>query len=237
VRSGIGRLWRFSCTIAAILLVESAVCGLAVLPVVLFWTWFVTSIADGLLARAVAVSLLVVPSYIVFALCLMVASALAARVTGARTPPKLEARIADMEWPLMAWVRYMVAGHIVRVFAGTMFRGSPVWTAYLRLNGARIGRRVYVNSLFVSDHNLLEFGDDVVIGADVHLSGHTVERGIVKTGGVRLGPHVTVGLGSVVDIDVDVGAHCQIAAMSLVPKHSKLDAGAVYAGIPASRIR
>lgn len=237
MRSGIGRLWRFSCTIAAILLVESAVCGLAVLPVVLFWTWFVTSIADGLLARAVAVSLLVVPSYIVFALCLMVASALAARVTGARTPPKLEARIADMEWPLMAWVRYMVAGHIVRVFAGTMFRGSPVWTAYLRLNGARIGRRVYVNSLFVSDHNLLEFGDDVVIGADVHLSGHTVERGIVKTGGVRLGPHVTVGLGSVVDIDVDVGAHCQIAAMSLVPKHSKLDAGAVYAGIPASRIR
>jgi len=237
VRSGIGRLWRFSCTIAAILLVESAVCGLAVLPVVLFWTWFVTSIADGLLARAVAVSLLVVPSYIVFALCLMVASALAARVTGARTPPKLEARIADMEWPLMAWVRYMVAGHIVRVFAGTMFRGSPVWTAYLRLNGARIGRRVYVNSLFVSDHNLLEFGDDVVIGADVHLSGHTVERGVVKTGGVRLGPHVTVGLGSVVDIDVDVGAHCQIAAMSLVPKHSKLDAGAVYAGIPASRIR
>lgn len=237
MRSGIGRLWRFSCTIAAILLVESAVCGLAVLPVVLFWTWFVTSIADGLLARAVAVSLLVVPSYIVFALCLMVASALAARVTGARTPPKLEARIADMEWPLMAWVRYMVAGHIVRVFAGTMFRGSPVWTAYLRLNGARIGRRVYVNSLFVSDHNLLEFGDDVVIGADVHLSGHTVERGVVKTGGVRLGPHVTVGLGSVVDIDVDVGAHCQIAAMSLVPKHSKLDAGAVYAGIPASRIR
>lgn len=237
MRSGIGRCWRFSCTIAAILLVESAVCGLAVLPVVLFWTWFVTAIADGLLARAVAVSLLVVPSYIVFALCLMVASALAARVTGARTPPKLEARIADMEWPLMAWVRYMVAGHIVRVFAGTMFRGSPVWTAYLRLNGARIGRRVYVNSLFVSDHNLLEFGDDVVIGADVHLSGHTVERGIVKTGGVRLGPHVTVGLGSVVDIDVDVGAHCQIAAMSLVPKHSKLDAGAVYAGIPASRIR
>jgi non-ribosomal peptide synthetase-like protein len=237
VRSGIGRFWRFSCTIAAILLVESAVCGLAVLPVVLFWTWFVTSIADGLLARAVAVSLLVVPSYIVFALCLMVASALAARITGARTPPKLDARIADMEWPLMAWVRYMVAGHVVRVFAGTMFRGSPVWTAYLRLNGARIGRRVYVNSLFVSDHNLLEFGDDVVIGADVHLSGHTVERGIVKTGGVRLGPHVTVGLGSVVDIDVDVGARCQIAAMSLVPKHSKLDADAVYAGIPVSRIR
>ncbi len=35
-----------------------------------------------------------------------------------------------------------------------------------RVTGARIGRRVYVNTLFISDHNLLEFGDDVVIGAD-----------------------------------------------------------------------
>ena len=74
-------------------------------------------------------------------------------------------RLADLEWPLLDWVRYMVAIHIVRLFAGTLFRGTPIWSAYLRLNGARVGRRVYVNSLGVSDHNLLEFGDDVVISA------------------------------------------------------------------------
>jgi len=234
---GIGTVWRVGVTVVSILLVESLVCGLALLPAVLSWVWLFTWIAPDLLLRAFVISLLIVPSYVVFALCLMTLSAIAARVTGARTPPDVETRIADFEWPLMTWARYMVATHLVRVLAGSLFRGSPIWTAYLRLNGARIGRRVYVNTLFISDHNLLEFGDDVVIGGDVHLSGHTVEGGIMKTGRVRLGPNVTVGLGSVIDIDTDVGQNCQIGAMSLVPKHTTLDANGVYAGVPVTRLR
>ena len=60
------------------------------------------------------------------------------------------------------------------------------WTLYLRAHGARLGKGVYINSLAVTDHNLLEFEDHVVID-DAHLSGHTVERGFVKTASVRLG--------------------------------------------------
>jgi non-ribosomal peptide synthetase-like protein len=137
---------------------------------------------------------------------------------------------------VLLWARSMVATHMVRVFAGTLFRGSPVWTTYLRLAGARLGRRVYVNSLAVTDYNLLEFGDDVVIGDDVHLSGHTVEGGVVKTARLRLGSHVTIGLGSVLEIGVEVGDGCQLGALSFVRKHTRLEAGAVYAGIPAHRL-
>ena len=120
---------------------------------------------------------------VLFGLLLMPVSALAVRTLGWRTPrQELEVRIADVDWPLLRWVRGMVMAHIVRLVAGAVFRGSPVWTAYLRLGGARLGRRVYVNSLAVADYNLLEFGDDVVIGDGVHLSGHTVEHGVLKTG-------------------------------------------------------
>jgi len=111
-----------------------------------------------------------------------------------------------------------------------------LWTVYLRLNGARIGRGVYINSLFVSDHNLLEIGDGVVIGSEVHMSGHTVEAGVVKTAQVRVGPAATIGLGAVIDIGVTVGARTQIGALSLVAKYTTLDADAVYAGIPVRRI-
>jgi acetyltransferase-like isoleucine patch superfamily enzyme len=124
----------------------------------------------------------------------------------------------------------------VRVLVGTFFRSSPLWTWYMKLNGARIGSGVYINSLSISDHNMLEFGDGVVIGESVHLSGHTVEGGVVKTGRVRLGKGVTVGLGSMVGIGVEAGDRCQIGALSVVPKYTKLDASAIYVGVPVRRI-
>ena len=123
----------------------------------------------------------------------------------------------------------------MRIIAGTVFRGSPIWTAYLRLAGAHLGHRVYVNSLAVTDYNLLDFGDDVVIGDGVHLSGHIVEEGLLKTARVRLGRHVTIGVGSIVDIGVEAGDGCQVGTLSLVPKHTQLEAGATYVGIPAQR--
>ncbi len=86
------------------------------------------------------------------------------------------------------------------------------------------------------DYNLIECGDDVVIGGAVHLSGHTVEAGIVKTARVRLGNNVTVGLGSVIEIGVEIGSNSQVGALSFVPKHTKLKGGVVYAGTPAMPI-
>ena len=226
---------RVGCTAAAILVVETAVCGLAALAPIAAWNMVdLQTVTPS--ARIVLYSFLAVPSYVAFAVGLMIFSPLATWLTRARTRPDLALRLADCDWPVMAWVRYVVAIHIVRLFAGSLFRGSPMWTAYLRLNGARMGRRVYVNTLTISDHNLLEFGDDVVIGGDVHLSGHIIEGGVLKTAPVRLGRGVTVGLGSVIHIGVNAEADSQIGALSLVPKHTRLEAGGVYVGVPVRRL-
>ena len=58
----------------------------------------------------------------------------------------------------------------------------------------------------------------------------------VKTGSVRLGHGVTIGVGSVVEIGVAIGDGTQIGALSFVPKHTVLDPGSVYAGVPVRRI-
>jgi hypothetical protein len=70
-------------------------------------------------------SLGVIPSYVLFALTLMLLSAMMTRLLGWRTLPYLEMRIVDFERPLLNWVRFMVALHLVRFFAGSFFRGSP----------------------------------------------------------------------------------------------------------------
>jgi acetyltransferase-like isoleucine patch superfamily enzyme len=226
---------RVAWTAFAILAVETTVCGVAALPAGALWL-LASSVPGAIVPPVVVYSVIAIPSYVVFALALMVVSPAATRLTGARSTPNVELRIREMGWPLLTWARYMVAIHVVRVFAGSLFRGSPIWTAYIRLNGARIGRRVYVNTLFISDHNLLDFGDDVVIGAEVHISGHTVEAGVVKTAPLRLERNVTIGLGTVVEIGVIAEPDCQVGALSFVPKHTTLSSGAVYVGSPVRRL-
>jgi acetyltransferase-like isoleucine patch superfamily enzyme len=226
---------RVGWTVSTIVAVETIICGAACLPVVFLWIPVVRRLPPDAVSTLVMISLAIAPSYVLVALLMMLLSALAVRVLRWHTPEGVETRVTDLEWPLLDWVRSMVATHLVRLIAGTLFRGSPVWTAYLRLAGARLGRRVYVNSLAVTDYNLLEFGDDVVIGADVHLSGHTVEAGVLKTGAVRLGRNVTIGVGSVIDIGVVAGDGCQVGAMSLVPKQTRLEPASLYVGVPVQK--
>ncbi|HET7697992.1 MAG TPA: hypothetical protein VFK57_19920 [Vicinamibacterales bacterium] len=232
----LGSFWRIGWTVSSLLVVQGLVCAIALVPVVLIWRQVLAVVEPSGMLAVLVLSAFAVPSYVLFALLLMFVSAAAARGLKWQTPANVQLRIADVEWPLLQWARSVAAIHLVRIFAGALFRGTPVWTAYLRLAGARLGRRVYVNSLAVTDYNLLEFGDDVVIGDGAHLSGHTVERGFLKTAPVRLGSDVTIGLGSVVEIGVEAGDGCQVGALSFVPKYARLEAGGVYAGIPAERI-
>jgi acetyltransferase-like isoleucine patch superfamily enzyme len=223
-------------TLLSIFIVETVVFGVSVLPAFTFWTWTMTWVPDSVILRPAIVAMSLVPAYLLFAVSLVGLSALSTRICGWRTAPNGAWKLRDLEWPLLNWVRYMISTHVVRVLVGTFFRASPLWTLYMRWNGARMGRGVHINSLSISDHNMLEFGDGVVIGENVHLSGHTVEGGMVKTGHVRLGRFVTVGLGSMVGINVDVGEKTAIGAMSAVLKGTTLDAESVYAGVPVKKM-
>ena len=236
MKVNVSQVWRISWTIVSAVVAESVVFGLSVLPAALFWEWHFTWRVSPNWIRIVVLAMSLIPAYLVFAICLMILSAVAMRVLDWRTPANAEMRIDDLDWPLLCWARYLASAHLVRLFAGALFRATPLWTLYHRLNGARMGRRVYINSLAVMDDNLLEFGDGVVIGAGAHVSGHTVEDGVVKTSAVRLGPNVTIGVGSVIGIGVEVGADARIGALSVVPKHRRLAAGGRYGGVPVRRL-
>jgi acetyltransferase-like isoleucine patch superfamily enzyme len=229
-------LLRFVWGVASIFVAESVIFGLSVLPAVLFWEWhFRWSVGPHWL-RVVMLAASFVPTYFVFAFALMALTALGMRVLGWRPREGAEMRIAELDWPLLDWARHGIASHVVRVFVGTLLRSTPLWVWYLRMDGARIGRGVWVNSLDVRDACLLELGDDVVIGGGVHLAGHTVEGGVVRTARVRLGPGTTVGVGTHVGIGVETGPRCQIGSLSLVPKFSRLEGDATWVGCPVRRL-
>jgi acetyltransferase-like isoleucine patch superfamily enzyme len=227
---------RVAWAVLSILLTESVILGLAVLPAVSFWTWLYDWSAIPEWAQVIAMAMAFVPAYLLFATSILLYSAFAAWAFGWRTPPGLNERVSDMTWPVLDWGRYLMTIHVARLFAGAVFRSTPVWAMYLRLNGARLGRGCWVNSLKLMDHSLLEFGDRVVIGSDASVSGHIIERGMLKTAPVRLGRNVTIGINSVIGIGTTVGHNTQVGALSVVPKHSQLEDNAVYAGTPVRRI-
>lgn len=228
-----GAVTRFVWTLASVFVVESLVFGIAALPAILFFQWHTTWPIDSSLIHTTVLVMVLVPSYAIFAILLMALSAGAMRVLGWRPVAPAEMVIAELDWPLCNWARYQISAHVVAFFAGGLLRATPVWSAYMRWNGARFGRRVWVNSLGVTDHCLLEFGDDVVVGSGVHLSGHTVERGVVRTAAVRIGAGSTIGVNAHVEIGAEIGPRCQIGSLSMVPKFSVLSGPGIYVGVPA----
>jgi acetyltransferase-like isoleucine patch superfamily enzyme len=219
----------------SVVALETVLLGLALLPVVVFVRWQSTWTMP-LWSRMLLDAIAFAPLYLTFSLCLMLYSALATRLLGWRTPEGIEERLADFSWPVLDWGRYLMTIHVVRVFAGPAFRSTPFWSFYMRLNGARIGHLVWVNSMALMDHNLLEFDDGVVVGSDAHVSGHIIERGVLKTARVRLGAGTVIGVGSVIGIGVRAGPGTQVGPLSVVPKFTELEAGASYLGVPVQRI-
>jgi acetyltransferase-like isoleucine patch superfamily enzyme len=228
---------RVTWAVFSIILTESVILGLSVLPAVSFWTWVYDWRMVPEWAQVLTMAMAFVPAYVLFATSVLLYSALATRLFGWRTRAGLALPIAEMSWPVLDWGRYLMSIHVARTFAGPVFRSTPVWVMYLRLNGAKIGRGCWVNSLKLMDHSLLDFGDRVTIGSDASVSGHMIEHGLLKTAPVRIGRNVTVGINSVVGIGTTIGDNTQVGALSVVPKHSQLDANAVYAGTPVRCVR
>lgn len=224
---------RFAWTAISCFIVVSVIVGLASLPATLFYRWHLSLGVSPEPLRLFLLAAAALPAYLLFALLFMWLSAEASRLLGWRPSHRAELTINDLPPELLDWARYSIMNHLVHVVAGIVFRSTPVWVWYMRRNGARIGRHVWINSLQVGDDCLLDLGDNVVIGAGVHLSAHTVENGRVLLAPVTLGRGTTVGVGAHIGIGVETGEGTQIGAMSVVPKHARLEPHTTYVGIPA----
>ena len=224
-------------TIVSAGVVESLVFGLSVVPCAYFFELLLRVDYPNRFVAASVLGIMFIPTYVAFAVYLMILSAVSTRLTGWRTPPNMDMRIAALEWPVLGWARYMVSIHIVRLFAGSLLRATPLWTFYLRLNGARLGKGVLHQQ--PGGHGPQPAGVRLITSSSVTASiSRAIRSNAEWSARRRCGSAVCVmvGLGSVVGIGVEAGPGCQIGALSLVPKFAKLEAGVTYAGTPVHKI-
>ena len=123
------------------------------------------------------------------------------------------------------------------MFALAMPWSWPKVAAY-RLMGARIGRRVYISQGVYLDPlypQLLEVGDDVLIGYGARVFFHEVTQQAYRVGRVTLGDGCIIGAGSMLRPGITVGKGAQVCGMSAVTR-SVADGATVF-GVPARPLR
>ena len=111
--------------------------------------------------------------------------------------------------------------------------GTPWLATVLRLFGVHMGRRVYCETTFTTEFDLLRVGEDAAIGRAASLQTHLFEDRVMKMSVVSIGPGANIGSRSVVLYDATVGQGATLDALSLVMKGESIPPATCWRGIPA----
>ncbi len=155
------------------------------------------------------------------------------RITAPGTP---EGRYPYYSWKAFQWASYNALILLVRYTCINFMRVTPFINVFHRLMGMKLGRRVQINTAVIGDSNLIEIGDDTVIGGDVTLVAHAAERGQLVAQRIRIGSNVTVGLMAVIFPGCDIGDGAVIAANAVLQKGTRVGPGEIWGGVPARLI-
>lgn len=113
---------------------------------------------------------------------------------------------------------------------------SPMGSWFLSAMGMTLGKRVFINTEYISDPRLITLGDDVVIGGSVHLFAHFGGGGHLTVAPVVIGARATIGEKATVMGDVQVGEDAVVLPHSVLLPGSRVGPGETWGGIPARRI-
>ena len=221
--------------VTAFLFAEVAiVLGVALWPAVALWSWAGAALPASGALRSLGLGVALAAGYLVFGLALLVVIPVARWLTLSFGTPVGRFRL--LSFGTWRWASFNALTLVLRFSFVNWIRLTPLLPLYHRLMGARIGRRVHINTAVVADQNLLEIGDDTIIGGDVTLVCHAAERGQLVTAPVRIGRGVTVGLMAVILPGCTIGDGAVIAAGAVLSKGARVGPGEVWAGVPARRV-
>ena len=155
-------------------------------------------------------------------------------VVVARYRPRVEP-----QWSHFVWRTELITGLYENVAVPWLFHwlaGTPLMGPMLRLFGAHVGRRAFMESTFLTEFDLVHVGADAAVGGQASLQTHLFEDRVMKMSTVRVGADCSVGSRAVVLYDSELGQGAELDSLSLVMKGESLPAGSRWRGIPARLI-
>lgn len=149
--------------------------------------------------------------------------------------PPLAYRVHQRLWPLEEGLCRLVGptyvpwwgGHAIQLVyiafpaLEALLRLLGLYSPWLRLWGARVGRRVYWTPLVeVTDRALLEIGDDVVIGHRCGFYGHAIKPS--KDNLILYAKRIRIGSGAFLAGGCGFGPGAEVAAGAYLPLRTEV---------------
>jgi serine acetyltransferase len=141
-----------------------------------------------------------------------------------------------LDGPVLGPIR-IVLNYLV-IYAGMHLPSLSLKWWIFRCLGMRLGRDVTIASGVILDYffpELIEIGDNTIIGMDSMLLTHEFLHDRFRSGEVRIGANCLVGARSTILAGVTIGDGSTISAMSLV--HRGTPAGTFAGGVPIRPLR
>lgn len=111
-------------------------------------------------------------------------------------------------------------------------KGTPWLPILVRLFGVKTGKRVYMNTTDITEHDMVEIGDDTALNEDCGPQTHLFEDRVMKVGKVVIGKRCSIGARSIILYDSEMGNDVHIDALSLVMKGENLQSDSNWLGSP-----
>ena len=133
-----------------------------------------------------------------------------------------------------AYFRFWVVKTLMRTSPVAAFISTPLYNAYLRLMGARIGRNVMLRCQFTPVcTDLVTIGDNTIVNSETSLLGYRAQSNFIHMGPVTIGSNAFVGEGSVLDIHTAMGDNTQLGHASSLQSGQRVPDDKRYHGSPA----
>lgn len=194
------------------------------LPVSYVYTWNDGHVSVGVLVQLMA-AILVSYLFVRWVVPLLLVRPLAAGIRSGRYPL----------WGL-TYIRLWALNLLLAIGPLPVFSGSPLMAVYLRLLGARIGRRTTIATSAISLPSMIDIGADVSVGYGVSLRPWRVEDGWVHVAPIMVGPGAFVGANAVLELGASVGAYAALGEQSVLGPDEFIPPGERWSGSPPSPI-
>jgi non-ribosomal peptide synthetase-like protein len=148
---------------------------------------------------------------------------------------RYEPRVAPL-WSLFVWRSELVTSTYETLMSPMLLdplHGTPYINIFLRLLGAKIGRRVFTDTTDITEFDLVTVGDDVALNSECGLQTHLFEDRVMKLGAIKVGDRASVGTISIILYDAVMEPGARLGELSVVMKGETLPAGTSWEGSPA----